>query len=282
MTRYGMSDNRKNPYQVTKCKRERILVLLEENKLLPEYKTRVEDEINYYIDEAASKIKQTRIDESVNCILKDIGTKYNKDTKFLDITDEDDIYAIHHVRYEAEVVSPFIKQLKIESIKLRLQELSDQLSTEGNNFIPKARSYKFLRAYQYLPDRDIQTYAKRLQKTLDTLFLACMEKKYSLDTHINFIAPYEKDALQSIRPRNPHDSTIDPIILSLYWQKQEKDIDFEIENLQITGRSYSIPQGRYKWLKYNCSAKVPYNVQMKAKRYIDNLDKTFGKGNYSA
>lgn len=220
----------------------------------------------------------------MECILKDIGTKYTNDTKFLDITDEDDIYAIHHVRYEAEVVSPFIQKLKIDSIKARLKELSDQMSTEGNNFIPKARSYKFLRAYQYLPDRDIQAEAERLQKALDTLFLKRMVTKYSLATKIDVIAPYEKDALQSIRPRNQHDSTINPKLLSLYWQKQEKDIDFEIEKLQstaCTGKSYNIPQGKYKWLKYNCNENVPYEIQMKAKTYIDNLDK-FGKGTFSA
>ncbi|CAC5368061.1 EXD1 [Mytilus coruscus] len=256
--------------------------ILEENKLLPEYKTRVEDEINYHIDETASQRKRTRVDGIVECILKDIGKKYKKDTKFLDITDEDDIYAIHHVRYDAEVVSPFIKQLKIESIKARLKELSDQLSTEGNSFIPKARSYGFLRAYQYLPDRDIQAEAKRLQKVLDTLLIAGMVHKYSLTTKINVIAPYEKDALQSIRPRSQHDSTINPVLLSLYWQKQEKDIDFEIERLQITGRGYNIPQGKYKWLKYKCSHNVPDEIQMKAQRHIANLDKTFGKGKYSA
>lgn len=215
-------------------------------------------------------------------ILKDIGNKYNSDTKFLDITDEDDIYAIHHVRYEAEGVSQFIQKLKIESITARLKELSDQLSTEGTDFIPKARSYKFLRAYQYLPDRDVQAKAKRLQRALDKQFLESMGTKYRLATKLNVIAPYEKDALQSIRPRNQHDSTINPILLSLYWQKQEKDIDYEIEKLQTTEKSYNIPQGKYEWLKYNCNANVPYEIQMKAKTYIDILDKTFGKGTFSA
>ncbi|CAC5391152.1 EXD1 [Mytilus coruscus] len=249
--------------------------ILEERNLLPEYKTRVEDEINFHIDEAVSHRKRTRVDGIVESILKDIEKKYGKDTRFQDITDEDEINAMHHARYEPEVMSPFIKKLKTEEIKARLKELSDQLSTEGNNFIPKAKSYGFLRAYQYISERDIQAEAKRLQQALDTLFLADMKNKYSLTTNINVIAPYEKDALRSIRPRSQHDSTINPILLSLYWQKQEKDIDFEIEQLQITGRSYDIPQGKYKWLKYNCSDNVPDRIKRKAKRHLDNYDKTF-------
>ncbi|XP_052081834.1 uncharacterized protein LOC127719646 isoform X4 [Mytilus californianus] len=245
--------------------------ILEVNKLLPEFKTRVEDEINYHIDEAASQRKRTRIEGIVESILKDIEKKYDKNTKFQDISNEDETNAMHHARYDPEVMSPFIKKLKTEEIKARLKELSDQLSTEGNSFIPKAKSYGFLRAYQYIQDREIQAEAKRLQIALDTLFLADMKNKYSLTTNINVIAPYEKDALRSIRTRSQHDSTINPILLSLYWQKQEKDIDVEIEQLQITGRRYDIPDGKLKWLKYNCSDNVPDRIKRKAKGHLDKF-----------
>ncbi|XP_063418041.1 uncharacterized protein LOC134700595 [Mytilus trossulus] len=247
--------------------------ILEERNLIPEFKTRVEDEINYFIDEATSQRKKTRVDEIVESILKDMETKYVKDTRFQDITDEDEINAMHHLRYDLEVMSPFITKLKTEEIKARLKELSDQLSTEGNNFIPKAKSYGFLRAYQYISEREIQTEAKRLQQALDTIFLADMKNKYSSTTKIGVISPYEKDALRSIRPRGQRDSNINPVLLSLYWQKIEKDIDFEIEQLQITGRNYNMPQGKYKWLQYNCTDNVPGGIKRKAKRHLDNYDK---------
>ncbi|CAC5391160.1 EXD1 [Mytilus coruscus] len=44
--------------------------ILEENKLLTEYKERVQDEINYHIDEAASQRRRTRIDGIVESVLK--------------------------------------------------------------------------------------------------------------------------------------------------------------------------------------------------------------------
>ncbi|XP_052081828.1 ribonuclease D-like isoform X1 [Mytilus californianus] len=255
---------------------------LEENKLLTKYQERVEDEINYYIDETAPQRRRTRVDGIVESIISDIERKYGKDTKFQDITDEDEINALHNVRYDAEVMSPFIKQLKTEMIKAQLKELGDQLSTEGNTFIPKARSYGFLKAYQNIPDKDIQEEAKRLQKALDTIILSDMANKYSLNTKVNVVKKCEKDALQSIRPRHKDDNNFNPILLSLYWQKQEIDLDFEIEQLEITGRSYRITQGKYKWIKFNCSANVPNGIKIKAKRQLVKLDKTFGKGKYSA
>ncbi|VDI69768.1 exonuclease 3'-5' domain-containing protein 1 [Mytilus galloprovincialis] len=256
--------------------------ILNEKALLAEYEKRVQDEVNYHIDDAASQRKRIRVDGIVQSVLKDIEDKYGNDTRFQDLTDDDEIKAIQNCRYDQEIMSPFINQLKIESIKARLQELSDQLSTEGNNFLPKGQSYGYLRAYQYLPDKDIHEEAKRLQNALETIFLADMVNKYSPSTNINVITQYEKDALRNIRPRNKNDNRIDPVHLSLYWQMHEKDLDFEIERLQISGRRYNIPQGKYKWLKYNCSDNVPDEIKRKAKRHIVNLDKTFGKGKYSA
>ncbi|CAG2215983.1 EGL [Mytilus edulis] len=255
--------------------------ILEENNLLSRYQERVDDEINYYIDETAPQRRRTRIDGIVKSIISDMERKYGRDKKFQDITDQNEINALKQLRYDEEVMSPFIKQVKTEAIKAQLKELSDQLSSEGNNFIPNSRSYGYLRAYQYIPDKDIQEEAKRLQKTLDTIILSDMATKYSLRTKFNVVKQCERDALQSIRPRNKDDNSINPILLSLYWQKQEKDLDFEIEQLEITGRSYSISQGKYKWIKFSCSGNVPNAIKTKAKRQLVKLDKTFGKGKYS-
>ncbi|XP_052081827.1 uncharacterized protein LOC127719645 [Mytilus californianus] len=255
---------------------------LTESNSLNEFEKRVEDEINYHIDEAPSKRRRGRVDGIVESIISDIERKHKTDIKFEDITDEDEINAIHNIRFDKDGLSPFIMRLRTEDIKAQLKEISDQLSKEGNRFLPKGQSYAFLRAYQYHPDKDIQEKAKRLQKSLETLFLADMVNKYSLNTEINVIKTYEKDALRSIRPRSKDDRNINPIHLSLYWKKQESEIDSEIEQLEIAGRNYNIPQGKYKWIRYNCSDNVPSRIQMKAKRHLANLDKTFGKGKYSA
>lgn len=52
--------------------------ILEERNLIPEFKTRVEDEINYYIDEATSQRKRTRVDGIVESILKDMEKNMGK------------------------------------------------------------------------------------------------------------------------------------------------------------------------------------------------------------
>lgn len=256
--------------------------ILEENNLLTKYQERVDNEINYYIDETARQRRRTRVDGIVKAIISDIERKYGGDTKFQDITDQDEINALKQLRFEAEVMSSLIKQLKTEAIKAQLKELSDQLFTEGNNFIPNSRSYGYLRAYQNIPDKDIQEEAKRLQKALNSIILSDMANKYSLKTKFNVVKQCERDALQSIRPRNKDDNKFNPILLSLYWQKQEKDLDFEIEQLEIKGRRYSIKEGKYKWIKFNCSGNVPNGLKIKAKRLLVQLDTTFGNGKYSA
>jgi hypothetical protein len=43
---------------------------------------------------------------------------------------------------------PLVRRLKTESIKAHLLDLSCQLSDDENDFIPKYRSYAFLREYE--------------------------------------------------------------------------------------------------------------------------------------
>lgn len=247
-----------------------------------DFQKRVDDEINYNNDKVTFKRRQTRMDGIVESIISDIERKYERNITFGDLIDEDEINAIHHIKYDPKEMSPFIKQLKTEEMKARLKEVSDQLSTEGSSFLPKGQSYGFLRFYQKHQDENIQLEAKRLQKALDTIFLADIVKKYSMTTKIGVIKTYEKEALSCIRPRSKDDRSIKSIHLSLYWQKLEKDIDSEIEQLESKGRDYSIPQGKYNWLQSNCRDNVPNGIKMKAKRHIANLDITFGTGNYSA
>ncbi|VDI43403.1 Hypothetical predicted protein, partial [Mytilus galloprovincialis] len=154
-----------------------------EKNLFDDFEKRVDDEINFHIDKTISQRRRTRVDGIVESILSDIDRKYGKDMKFQDMKDEDEINALHH-------------QLKTEEIKARLKEISDQLSNEGKDFIPKGQSYGFLRAYQHLPETEIQEESKRLQKALDTIFVADIVKKYSVTTKISVIKTYDKDALR--------------------------------------------------------------------------------------
>lgn len=181
-----------------------------EKNLFDDFEKRVYDEINFHIDKTISQRRRTRVDGIVESILSDIDRKYGKDMKFQDIKDEDEINALHHVRYGPEMKSPLTKQIKTEEIKARMKEKSDQLSNEGKDFIPKGQSYGFLRAYQHLPETEIQEESKRLQKALDTIFLADIVKKYSVTTNISVIKTYEKHAFRSIKQRIKMTTTSTP------------------------------------------------------------------------
>ena len=120
--------------------------ILEDIGLLNRFKERVVDEVIFFIDDTVSERRRKRVDETVQSILSDFESKYEPDTTFESIEDEDVIKAIKIIRTDKPGLSPMIKRLKTEEIKISLKKLGDQLSEEGDNFIPQSRSYGFLRA----------------------------------------------------------------------------------------------------------------------------------------
>lgn len=56
-----------------------------------------------------------------------------------------------------------------------------------------------------------------------------------MTTKNSVIGTYEKDALRSNKQNKKDDHNINPIHLSLYWQKVENAIDSEIKQLVIDG-----------------------------------------------
>lgn len=252
--------------------------ILEAPGLLIRFKERVVDEINYFIEDTVSERRRKRVDETVQSILSDFESKYEPDTTFESIEDEDVIRAIRLIRNDKPGLSPMIKRLKTEEIKIHLKKLRDQLSEEGDNFIPKSRSYGFLRVYEHNPDLQIKQEAKHLQQRINHIILIDVARKYDRNTKLYVITQCEKEALQSLRPTKEHDDNINKVQLSLYWQMQEDDVDKTVAQFQANRRNYAIPMGKYKWLKYLRIGQVPARIKEKAKRHIENLDEMFGKG----
>lgn len=252
--------------------------ILEAPGLLIRFKERVVDEINYFIEDTVSERRRKRVDETVQSILSDFESKYEPETTFESIEDEDVIRAIRLIRNDKPGLSPMIKRLKTEEIKIHLKKLRDQLSEEGDNFIPKSRSYGFLRAYEHNPDLQIKQEAKHLHQRINHIILIDVARKYDRNTKLCVITQCEKEALQSLRPTKEHDDNINKVQLSLYWQMQEDDVDKTIAQFQTNRRKYAIPMGKYKWLKYLRIGQVPASIKEKAKRHIENMEKMFGKG----
>lgn len=251
---------------------------LEANGLSEKYRDRVHEEINHSIDKQARLKKESREDNVIKSVLANFPTKYNSMTKFSDITDEDDVRAIQMVRFDTDGLSSLVTRLKTESIKANLQDLDDQLSEEGDKFLPKSKSFAYLRRYKNHPDDTIKRDATRILKSIDEKVLEIMTYKYNRSTKLGYLSPYERDALKIIRPKGENDPKFHQTILYLYWLVKEADLDRTISMFEEQGRSYQITEGFYKWIRFCCSDQVPASMKQKAKAHLRKMDSQFGRG----
>lgn len=253
--------------------------LIETRGLSRKYQDRVHGEINYSIDDRCRKEREKRLDATVKEVLENFPAKYSNVTRFSDITDDDDLHALSILRYGSDDEHPLVTRLKTESIKAQLEELDDQLREEGNRFLPKSKSYGFLKSYMYHPDDGIKKDARRIIKSIEEKVLEIMTQKFNLSTKFEHLSPYEKDALKQLKPRGENDPKVHPTHLYLYWLVKEYDLDSTMKRLDVEGRSYEITEGFYKWLRFCYSGPVPSRIKQKAKAHLKKMDKEFGRGN---
>lgn len=251
---------------------------MELHNLLPTFDERVTEEVNYAIDKKMSRQRFKRQQKVVKSITDQLQHKYHSSIEYEDITDEDDIAAIRRLKPKTRKLHPLVKRLKTESIKAQLLDLSCELSDDETYFVPKYRSYAFLREYEYHSDDEIKHDAKRILKRINDIILENMIQKYKRGTCTNMLAQNEKEALKTLRPKAVRDRNIHPSLLSLYWQMKEENLDSTIDNFDEKMEDYVIPESFYKWIKYCCVGKVPEQIKAKARRLVRNLDRTFGKG----
>ena len=246
--------------------------------ILPKFDERVTEEVNLAIDKKMSRQRFKRQQKVVKSITDQLQHKYPSSIKYEDIADEDDIAAIRRLKWKTRKLHPLVKRLQTESIKAHLLDLSCQLSDDENDFIPKYRSYAFLREYEYHCDDEVKHDAKRILKRINDIILENMIQKYKPGTCTNMLALNEKEALNILRPKGVQDRNIHPILLYLYWQMKEENLDSTIDSFDEKREDYVIPEGFYKWIKYCCVGKVPEQIKGKARRLVRNFDRTFGRG----
>ena len=246
--------------------------------ILPKFDERVTEEVNLAIDKKMSRQRFERQQKVAKSITDQLQHKYPSSIKYEDITDEDDIAAIRRLKWKTKKLHPLVERLQTESIKTHLLDLSCQLSDDENDFIPKYRSYAFLREYEYHCDDEVKHDAKRILKRINDIILENMIQKYKPGTCTNMLALNEKEALNILRPRGVRDRNIHPILLSFYWHMKEENLDSTIDNFDEKREDYVIPEGFYKWIKHCCVGRVPEQMKAKARRLVRNFDRTFGRG----
>lgn len=251
---------------------------LAKHDLFGKFTERVNEEVNYAIDKRMSRQHHKRQAKIVREIVELLPGKYHCNVKFLDITDEDDISAIQKLKLNTPNLLPMISRLKTEAIKQQLTDLDSQLTTEKSNFMPKCRSYSFLRTYQNHSDDNIKQDSQRILRSINNIILEDIVLKYETGTDFEDLALNEKEALNTLRPKTVHDKNIHPKLLDVYWKMKEANLDATISVFREKREDYTIPENFYKWIKYCCRGRVPENMKLKARQLVRNLDRTFGRG----
>lgn len=251
---------------------------IENHGLSARYRERVNEEVNCDLDENVKNKKQKRIDGAVNAVIDTFPIKYNATTTLKDITDEDDRHALEIIKHGQIGRDPLVEKLKTEFIKLKLQELDDQLREEGDRFVSKTKSYANLRSLKYHSDESVKRFAARVLKSIEENVLRIILYKHNTTSKLEHLSPYERDALKTLRPKSERDPDIHPVHLYLYWLVQEHDLDSTIARFEDEPRNYRVTEGFYKWIKFCTKGPVPERMKAKAKAHLQRMDAVFGKG----
>lgn len=253
---------------------------IEENGLWAKYLEYVEEEVKYDIDESLRKKRLDRLNNNIQKIVSTFPKKFTLGSTLDDIEDEDDLQAIKRLRWEdAETLHPVIKSMKTHTLNDKLNELSDQLDTEGSDFMIRWNPDRFLRPLERHPDPAIQARSRDVRQRINDIMIRDVARKYHRGTSLNDINPAERDALKSLRPKGQNDARYHPTVLKLYWDIQEEIVDDISRRLSEQQRDYKIPEGLYKKMKFFISNKdVPINIKQKAKQHLQRLDTLFGRG----
>ena len=150
------------------------------------FQKRVEEEILYHIDENMPIQRRERAAEIVDDIIEDMDEKYDSDTSFDDITDEDEIAALKRLRSKKK--SPLINRLKRECTLAQLDELEGEVTAKGDDLRLNWNVSKFLFAMVKHEDDDIREKAEDLRGRVNGILLRDIGRKYSIDTPLNEVS----------------------------------------------------------------------------------------------
>lgn len=222
--------------------------------------------------------RRERIQQTVKAVITKFGANCSHSVKYPDITDNDVISAIKRTSFDdARLTSPTIMRLKTESMTAELDEIEAML-TKDSNVVAEKRFY-VLRDCARHPDVQMNQRAKRLQDTISRSHVNIIAKKYRPGTGINYLSAPEKDILKKLRPEGVNDPAYPSVVMELYWKLMRAELDSTMARLQQQGRSFRIVEGYYRKIKFfmGRNSPVPHDLKMKAKTFIQNTDKIFGK-----
>nr|KAG5692077.1 hypothetical protein BaRGS_021509 [Batillaria attramentaria] len=169
-------------------------------------KTTVEKEIRSKRDRALFDRIVQEEKETLKSVLTDFANSPSRPRKVEDITDEDVLGALGHLRLDelpTMGLPPLIKELKVQHMKSRLNEIEAELRDKGKNFEPSNSVCGFIRACVIAcDDEGVKQHATGLQDRIDNIIIEDFKRKYTVNTPVTHIADYERKVIgRKLRPK---------------------------------------------------------------------------------
>lgn len=239
---------------------------LEEHRLLPKFKARVEEEILVEINQEVKNMRGERIEAIVMGVLRDLDKQYKDKTMKLEELSDDQLYALHLLQYDdASKITPRIDKLKTDYIMNEMKAIENDLYTDQVMIAGRNGLGDDLKTWERHPDENVKNKARVLRQAIYTLILKEIGRRYSGFSVPQVFTELEKQALRSVTPVSSSDLNFDPFVLGQHWILVEHDIDQALFNLRYGHPHIQISKDFSNRLKTYENLDVPENIQMKAK-----------------
>ncbi|XP_056009724.1 uncharacterized protein LOC130051611 isoform X2 [Ostrea edulis] len=257
------------------------LSMVEEKRLLETFRERVLENINITIDKEAKTKRRERVENYTMQIIDSIIEKWHPSTKLEDLPEDgDEVRALKRIDIvKANKKGTFIDRLKTESVRSDLNKLDDELSAQGSEYVVSIFTQKFLASVTCHRNKTIAKQAKNIEGRIHEIILEDIATKCSMDTSLSHITKSEKAVLRTLNPGSTCDDNFHPIVLRLYWNLMEEDLDRNNNVLDKKGKDFKMKEKHYKKIKFFIASgtDVPKVLKEKGRKLKRKLDSTFGK-----
>ncbi|XP_056009729.1 uncharacterized protein LOC130051612 isoform X4 [Ostrea edulis] len=260
---------------------EELNRMVEEKRLLETFRERVLENINITIDKEAKTKRRERVENYTMQIIDSIIEKWHPSTKLEDLPEDgDEVRALKRIDIvKANKKGTFIDRLKTESVRSDLNKLDDELSAQGSEYVVSIFTQKFLASVTCHRNKTIAKQAKNIEGRIHEIILEDIATKCSMDTSLSHITKSEKAVLRTLNPGSTCDDNFHPIVLRLYWNLMEEDLDRNNNVLDKKGKDFKMKEKHYKKFKFFIASgtDVPKVLKEKGRKLKRKLDSTFGK-----
>lgn len=236
---------------------------LEENELMATFSERLQEEIEFEIDEVNKERRQNRFSEIKRDIISTIYEQYEEGTVLDDLT-SDEKRALKNTSLtdiKSANYPEIIRNLKLESLDHFLQDLEEKLR-DAETFYLKPHVMHKLKDIESAGTKALKEHASRLKKIVQQITIDDIERKYDINTPLSHISRAEIKFLQNLRPLYD-DIEYTETVNKLYWKVIEDNLDEDLERL-ASDPEFEV-QNIQKLIRFIHDVRVPENVQRKAK-----------------